>query len=335
MCGPCEIPNLYEELPRLIAQVPRGRVTTYGDLAEALGSLAAARWVGGFLLDHPHDEQCPCHRVVRRTGEPGQYISGDQSEKIHRLRAEAVEIHNGRIDLARFGFSRFASDRPLQKLADYQNTLPDRILQQPYGGVPELVAGVDVSYPAPREAAGAYVLVESASGQLVWSLTVRQPVMFPYIPGFLSFRESPLMLELLRQAESQGRLAEVVFVDGNGILHPRRAGIASHLGVTSGSVTVGVGKKLLCGRVDLDDMPARDSRPVVSDGEVIGMAVKSRATSRPVFVSPGHRIDVTAAVRLANALFHGHRVPEPVYWADRVSRHPEVFEHATPEPARR
>ena len=324
MSAPCEIPNLYVEVPRLIAQVPCGRVTTYGDLAEALGSLAAARWVGSFLLDHPHDEHCRCHRVLRRTGEPGRYISGDQSEKLRRLQDEGIEIDSGRIDLERFGFDRFTTHRPLETLADFQNTLPERIVTEPYPALPELVAGVDISYPTPREAVAAYVLIDSASGQMVWSLTARQPVTFPYIPGFLSFRESPLMLELLRQAESQGRSAEVVFVDGNGILHPRRAGIASHLGVLAGVRTIGVGKKLLCGRVDLEDMTAHDSRAVVTDtGEVIGMAVKSRATSRPVFVSPGHRIDVTAAVRLARASFRRHRVPEPIYWADRVSRHPQ------------
>ena len=327
----CEVPNLYEALPRLIAQIPRGQVTTYGDLAEALGSLAAARWVGEFLILHPHDGGCPCHRVVRRTGEPGLYISGNPNEKIDRLRAEKIDVDNGRIDLERFGFNRFTSDRPLQSLTEFQAGLPERILQEAYHGVPELVAGVDISYPAAREAVGAYVLVDSASGRLVWSSTVRQRVTFPYIPGFLSFRESPLMLALLRQAKSQGQLAEVVFVDGNGILHPRRAGIASHLGVMSGVRTVGVGKKLLCGRVDLDDMPEAEPRPVFFDGDVIGMAVKSRATSRPVFVSPGHRIDSPSAVRLAIALFHGHRVPEPIYWADRVSRQPEKFDPTTPE----
>ncbi len=115
-------------------------------------------------------------------------------------------------------------------------------------------------------------------------------------------------------------MTEVLFVDGNGILHPRRAGIASHLGVLTNLRTVGVGKKLLCGKVDLSLVTPQKPQPIRDGQEIIGMALKAEAGSNPVFVSPGHRIDVANAARLAKRLFHGHRIPEPIYHADALSR---------------
>ena len=90
-----DIPDLPLQLRELLEQVPAGRVTTYGDLAEALGDVAAARWVGSYLLDHPHDGDCPCHRVVRRTGELGLFITGDEADKQRRLTADGVPVSDG------------------------------------------------------------------------------------------------------------------------------------------------------------------------------------------------------------------------------------------------
>src|SRR5690606_4621112 len=80
-----DVPDLPAELERLLAQIPAGRVTTYGDLARALGDVKAARWVGEYLLEHPHPDACTCHRVVRKEGEVGLYIAGDPAEKVSRL----------------------------------------------------------------------------------------------------------------------------------------------------------------------------------------------------------------------------------------------------------
>ena len=83
-----EIPDLPKALRALLRQIPKGQVTTYGDLAAALGSGRAARWVGEYLADHDHKARCHCHRVIRATGEPGLYVTGNGSEKIHKLTAE-------------------------------------------------------------------------------------------------------------------------------------------------------------------------------------------------------------------------------------------------------
>jgi deoxyribonuclease V len=149
---------------------------------------------------------------------------------------------------------------------------------------------------------------------------VHRKVSFPYISGYLAYRELPILLELIEQVQNQRAVTDVLFVDGNGILHPRRAGIASHLGVLTNLRTVGVGKKLLCGKVDLSQVKPLNPQTILDGEEELGMALKAEAGSRPVFVSPGHLIDMANAARLAQLLFHGHRVPEPIYHADAQSR---------------
>jgi deoxyribonuclease V len=125
---------------------------------------------------------------------------------------------------------------------------------------------------------------------------------------------------LLEDVRKQQKLADVVIVDGNGLLHPRFAGIASHVGVLAGVRTIGIGKKLLCGRSNLEGMKADDPRPVLYHDRLVGMAWKATSTSRPIFVSPGHLIDVAGAMRVVRRLGFGHRVPEPNYLADALSR---------------
>jgi deoxyribonuclease V len=313
------IPHLPVELTRLLVQIPRGRVATYGDLADALGSRQAARWVGEFLVDHPHGDDCPCHRVVRQTGDLGLFIGG-KGEKEARLRAEQIEVVDGKVDLARYRFTEFASPRPLASLVTFQDELPNRTKFVPYRGVPKFVGGVDVAYENSGTAIAAYVSVDMATGEANWSTTIRRPVQFPYIPSMLSFRESPLLLELLAVAREQGHLADVVMVDGNGMLHPRFAGIASHVGVLSGVRTIGIGKKLLCGSVDLENMKTNEARPVLVRARQAGIAMKANPGSRPIFVSPGHLIDVGGARRIVGRMFRGHRVPEPIFLADALSK---------------
>ena len=317
------IPNLHAALAALLNQIPRGRVTTYGRLADALGSRSAARWVGEFMVDHPHADDCCCHRVVRSTGEPGRYVGcrDDNGEKVRRLCEESIDVVEGRVDLPQFVFEDFDSDLPLKKLIDAQNRIPRLVSLTPFLGTPEVVAGVDVSYPSKDRAIGAYVLIETASGQVVWSATIEKSVTFPYIPGLLAFRELPVLLELWQEVDAVRRRAELIFVDGNGLLHPRRAGIATCFGVLTETPTVGVSKSLLLGSVNLSEMQPDERRPIVSGGDVLGMALKAKAMSRPIFVSPGHLIDIDNAVRLTRLLFHGHRLPEPIYQADAVSRH--------------
>ncbi|MCH7686096.1 MAG: endonuclease V [Planctomycetes bacterium] len=315
-----EIPDLTAELWALLEQIPRGSVTTYGRLAKALGSRQAAVWVGEFMLHHSHRDVCPCHRVVRHHGELGRYITGNTSDKAEALMQESVEVRNGCVDLNSFLFDAFQSNSPLVHLIEIQNEIPKNVRLIPFPKTPEIVAGVDVSYTSTGLAVGACVLVETATGELVHSVTVQKEIVFPYISGFLAFREIPVLQELIKLIEAENGPLELILVDGNGILHHRRAGIATHLGVLLDRPTIGIGKKLLCGDVDLDQLTPDEPRPVSDQNEVIGMAVKATASSRQIFVSPGHRISVNDSVRIVGQLFHGHRLPEPIYLADKLSR---------------
>ena len=141
-----------------------------------------------------------------------------------------------------------------------------RIVLRPRRRIPALVGGVDVAYPNADEGVAAYALVETATGRLVWSTAVRRRVVFPYVTTYLSFREIPILLDLLDEVRAADRMTEVLLVDGSGILHHRHAGIASHLGVVASIPTIGVTKKLLCGSVDIEGMAPGESRPVVMSG---------------------------------------------------------------------
>jgi deoxyribonuclease V len=314
------IPDLVLALQRLIDQVPAGRVTTPGRLAAALGNPVAARWIGSYLLDHDHDANCACHRVVRAGGLLGPYLRGSD-EKARRLRAEGVETAAESIDLDRYDCGDFTSDRPLEKLSRYQNRLAAKVSLRPRREVPQQVGGVDVSYVGPNEGVAAYALVDVATGELLSSTTIRQPVRFPYISSYLTFRELPLLLDLIDEVRARDRIAPVILVDGAGILHPRQAGIASHLAVVTGLPTIGVAKKLLCGRVEIAGMQPLESRPVVFEGHLLGAAIRAISGSRrPLFISPGSGLDLAATEQIVRAVLGGRRLPLPLYWADRLSR---------------
>ena len=315
------VPDLTRCLRELLAQVPAGRVTTCGDLADALGNRIAAKWVGHFALHHDHDAACACHRILRAGGKLGGYIGGSEGAKSQRLAEEGVVAQDGAVDLQRFGFHEFASDRPLDELRQIQENIQRQVLLRPRRRLPKLVGGVDVAYPNAEEGVAAYALVETSTGRLVWSTAVRRRVAFPYISTYLSFREIPILLELLDEVRAANRMAEVLLVDGSGILHHRHAGIASHLGVVASLPTVGVTKKLLCGSVTIEGMTPGESRPVVHEEQTIGIALRPTAGSRrPIFVSPGHRVDLAFCERLIRFLLSGRRLPEPLYWADRLSK---------------
>lgn len=314
-------PDLSQSLRELLAQIPAGRVATYGGLATALGNRVAARWIGDYTLHHPHDEHCRCHRVVRSDGDVGLYIAGDAAAKGARLVSEGVPVRKRKVDLERFGFDGFKSDRPLDRLRRLQEQTMRLVSLEGIETMPEFVGGVDVSYPGKDEGVAAYALVSAENGELVWSATVRRPVRFPYISTYLTFRELPILLDLLEVVRCAGKLYEPLLVDGSGILHPLHVGVASHFGVTGSVATVGVTKKLLCGEVDIAGMLPLESRPVLDGTRRIGSAIRpTKGSSRPIFVSPGHRVGLALAETMVRRVLFGRRLPEPLYWADRLSR---------------
>ncbi len=314
-------PDLTECLLRLVCQIPPGQVATFGDLADALGNPVAARWTGRTAAEQASSETCPWHRLVRADGSLSPLPARADTLRRRRLAQEGVAIREGRVELAQFRFRGFRSDRPLAQLRAVQEQLARKLKRSPRKRIPELVAGVDVAYPDSTWAQAAYALVEAESGRLVWSETIRRRVDFPYITSYLSFRELPILLALLDTVREVGKLAEVVVVDGSGILHPSGAGIAAHLGVVASLPTIGVTKKLLCGSVAVEGMRPGEARPVLVEGRPAGLALRpTSGTRRPIFISPGHRVDLAYCERVVRTLMFGRRLPAPVYWADRLTR---------------
>lgn len=316
-----EIPDLAEQLQSLVAQVPPGRVTTYSALAKSLGNSMATRWVAHYALGQYDRGDAPFHRVVPGDGQIGRYSIPDREARIARLAAEGVEVRSGAVDVAKLLFRDFVGDHPLERLQELQRDVESQVTLRGVRKVPAVVAGVDVSYPADDEGVAAYTLLDVETGKLLWSTTVRCRVKFPYIPTYLTFRELPVHLELFDKVREAGKMAEVVLVDGTGILHPRHAGIATHLGVIADLPTIGVTKRLLVGRVDLEGIDPLESRPIEHEGKTIGVAIRPSArTRRPLFVSPGHRIDLKTAEAIVRRVLLGRRLPEPLFWADHLSR---------------
>jgi deoxyribonuclease V len=153
------------------------------------------------------------------------------------------------------------------------------------------------------------VVFDFATMKLLEQSVVEGEISYPYIPGLFSFREAPPLLAAIERLKI---MPDVWLCDGQGIAHPRRFGLACHLGVLLDLPTVGCAKSVLTGKFE-DPLPERgSSTPLVENGEVIGMAVRTRDNISPVFVSVGHRADLGSAVRLVLACGRGLRLPEPL-----------------------
>ena len=315
-----KLPDLETHLLDLIHQIPEGKVTTYRTLAIALGDPIATRWVGSYMLNHPHSNKCPCHRVIQATGQVGHYISGSPLDKRQKLEDEGIDFYGDRIHLDYYLFETFVNEAPLVELRELQNELNQQISLNPVKSLPDRIAGVDVSYINEKEAVAAYVLVELNSGKRLWSTTVRHPSPFPYSSSYLAFREMPAHLKLIEKVRHAGKLAPVILVDGTGILHPRHAGIACHLGVLADVPTIGITKKLLCGQVNLVGMQVGQCRTVFHEEKPCGVALQSKEKVKPIYISPGYQVDMEFVKALSPKLVQGHKLPEALYWADRLSR---------------
>jgi deoxyribonuclease V len=157
-------------------------------------------------------------------------------------------------------------------------------------------------------AKGAVVVLRFPELAVVESTVAEERVEFPYVPGFLSFREAPL---LLAAWERLSLTPDLVVVDAQGIAHPRRLGLASHLGLFLDVPTIGCAKSVLCGRHGDPGEEPGASAFLLDNGEVIGAALRTKRGTKPVYVSIGHKVDLEAALRWVMACCHGYRLPEP------------------------
>lgn len=179
---------------------------------------------------------------------------------------------------------------------------------------PRLVAGADVSYKGDVARAAIVVMRDLRP---VEQVVVDGRIGFPYIPGLLSFREIPPLLAAWKKIKSR---PDVIIVDGHGIAHPRRLGIASHLGLVLGVPTIGCAKSRLCGeyREPLQDRGA--SSPLLHKGETVGAVLRTRKGCKAVYVSTGHRISLRSAIAVVLRCAPRYRLPEPQRLADHLTR---------------
>lgn len=183
---------------------------------------------------------------------------------------------------------------------------------------PSTVAGVDVSYQAgTRRAAAAAVVIDVDTLETREYAIVYGEVTFPYVPGLLAFREAPIAMEALAKLTIT---PEVLVCDGYGIAHPRRFGLASHLGVLTGLPSVGVAKTPFTGEFEPPGNQRGAWSPLIEDGEVLGRVVRTQTGVKPVFVSVGHRIGLAEATAVTLRLSGRYRLPETTRRADLLSR---------------
>ena len=177
------------------------------------------------------------------------------------------------------------------------------------------VAGVDASYGDERIFAAAIVL-DYSTLEPIEKATAQLPLSFPYIPGLLSFREAPAVLEALGKLST---LPDVLFVDGHGVAHPRRFGMACHLGIMLNIPTIGCGKSILIGEHAPLGETTGSTAELMADGECVGLVVRSRQHVKPVYVSVGHRVDLDSARRIVLSCTRGYRLPEPSRLAHQLA----------------
>jgi deoxyribonuclease V len=188
----------------------------------------------------------------------------------------------------------------------------DRLLEVRY------IAGVDMALNEESGMArAAVVLLSYPALELEERHVYEEPVRMPYIPGLLSFRELPCILGAFNLLKQQ---PDLVMVDGQGIAHPRRLGIASHLGLWLELPTIGCAKSILTGHHGALSEEAGSWVPLKADGEVIGAVVRTRAHVKPMIISQGHRISLETSVRFVLDCCRGYRLPEPTRLADKLSK---------------
>lgn len=181
----------------------------------------------------------------------------------------------------------------------------------------QYVAGVDMGFEDSYRISRAAVAVLSFPDlELKEQAIAKRPTTFPYVPGFLSFREIPAVLDAL---EKLAIAPDLILCDGQGIAHPRRFGIACHLGVLIDVPTIGVAKSLLVGKHEELPLERGNWQPLIHRRETIGAVLRTRKGVKPVYVSSGHRVSLTTAIDYVMRCTPKYRLPETTRWADKLA----------------
>ena len=199
-----------------------------------------------------------------------------------------------------------------------QEEIRNRVRREPLGAIPRFVAGADCAFSRDgTRIRAAAVVYDRESKTVIDHVELVQPCTIPYIPTYLSFREIPAILAALSRLT---HTYHALLVDGQGIAHPRRCGIATHLGVLLDLPTVGCAKSRLIGEHAEPGRSRGSSAKLMDRDEQIGVVLRTRDGVKPLYVSIGHRLDLESAIELTLACCTRYRLPEPTRIADHLSK---------------
>lgn len=215
------------------------------------------------------------------------------------------------IDLALARVNNTAEAKLIQEQLRHQVITEDKLETVRY------VAGVDVGFKNNYQITQAAVAVLSfPSLELVESAIAQIPTTFPYVPGFLSFREIPAIIEALKKIQTT---PDLILCDGQGLAHPRRFGLACHLGVLLDLPTIGVAKSLFIGKHEELPLDKGNWQPLIDKNETVGMVLRSRTKVKPIYISIGHKISLPTAKDYVMKCLTKYRLPETTRWADKLA----------------
>jgi deoxyribonuclease V len=195
-----------------------------------------------------------------------------------------------------------------------QDRLRDRVVEKDQFGDIRFVAGADLAFDPETETAFAGVIVyRFPQLQEVERRSARFKLRFPYVPGLLSFREGPALAAAFARLRHE---PDVILIDGHGRAHPRRFGIACHMGVLFDVPSIGCAKSLLVGSFKEPGVKAGSTAPLWHEGELVGEVLRTRDRVKPIFVTVGHRLSLATAVEIVQCCCDGFRIPQPTREAD-------------------
>jgi deoxyribonuclease V len=190
-----------------------------------------------------------------------------------------------------------------------QHELKDQLILKAPEMDLRLIAGADVSYSRGEDVFFSGVVVLEMPGMnIIEEATAEGRMDFPYIPGLLSFREAPVLIKAFEKVES---VPDAIIFDGQGTAHPRGVGLASHMGLILGFPSIGCAKKNLVGSYEPVGSEVGAHTPIVFKGDVVGAVLRTKRNVKPVFVSPGHKMDIPSAIEIVMKTCRGYKLPEP------------------------